>query len=429
MRFKISFLIISIIAVLFSISSCDKDDKPNRRREDSRTTLFGKVTEPEENSYSSDRSGEDKVSDYAYAEMDGSGSSGSASNGSWGNGSAIINSEITAGNVTAGVWSDLENWDFWNDLLDNQEYYEDVNTWDLQKIERFSFKVTDNSNLPVYNAEILLISNEIIIWETKTDNKGNAELWASSSENDISAQIKYKGTTYEINRVSKYEDGVNEFQIDEDNETFNNADILFVVDATGSMSDEIEFLKTELNDVIARIKSDNSGIDLRMGSLFYRDEGDEYVTKPFTFTSSTDDLTSFINEQSAGGGGDFPEAVHTALDEALNQMDWRSETRARLLFLLLDAPPHYNQEVVISIESSLIKASEEGIKIIPITASGIDKATEFLMRSFAIITNGTYVFITDDSGIGGEHLEPTIGEYEVEKLNDILVRLVNNNIE
>ncbi len=51
------------------------------------------------------------------------------------------------------------------------------------------------------------------------------------------------------------------------------------------------------------------------------------------------------------------------------------------------------------------------------------------MRFMAISTNGTYVFITNDSGIGNEHLEPTVGEYQVEYLNDLLVRLINKYSE
>lgn len=47
------------------------------------------------------------------------------------------------------------------------------------------------------------------------------------------------------------------------------------------------------------------------------------------------------------------------------------------------------------------------------------------MRFLAITTNGTYVFITNHSGVGNEHLEPSVGEYEVEYLNDLLVRLIN----
>jgi len=167
---------------------------------------------------------------------------------------------------------------------------------------------------------------------------------------------------------------------------------------------------------------------MRFGSVFYRDEGDEFVTRHFNFTNDEASLISFISDQSANGGGDFPEAVHSALDVAITQNSWNDNASARILFLLLDAPPHYTQEVISSVESNLIRAAEEGIKIVPITASGIDKATEYLMRSFAILTNGTYVFITDDSGVGNDHLEPTIGEFEVEKLNDLLVRLVSQYV-
>ena len=181
-------------------------------------------------------------------------------------------------------------------------------------------------------------------------------------------------------------------------------------------------------EIVIRIKQNNPLLEMRFGSVFYRDEGDEYVTRPFDFTTDEASLISFISNQSADGGGDFPEAVHSALDIAITQNSWNDNASARIMFLLLDAPPHYTQEVISSLELNLIKAAEKGIKIIPITASGIDKATEYLMRSFAILTNGTYVFITDDSEVGNDHLEPTIGEFEVEKLNDLMVRLVGEYV-
>jgi hypothetical protein len=46
------------------------------------------------------------------------------------------------------------------------------------------------------------------------------------------------------------------------------------------------------------------------------------------------------------------------------------------------------------------------------------------MRCMALATNGTYVFLTDDSGIGGKHIKPTTDEYKVELLNDLLLRLI-----
>ena len=129
--------------------------------------------------------------------------------------------------------------------------------------------------------------------------------------------------------------------------------------------------------------------------------------------------------QSAGGGGDYPEALNEGLEEALMQ-EWSEDAIARIVFLVLDAPPHHNSEVIKDLQSQIEYAASMGIKIIPITASGINRQTEYLMKFMSVMTNGTYVFLTDHSGIGNSHLDPIVKDFEVEKLNDLLVRLVNN---
>ena len=114
-------------------------------------------------------------------------------------------------------------------------------------------------------------------------------------------------------------------------------------------------------------------------------------------------------------------------------LDSRHDVAVRLggglAFLLLDAPPHHNQEVMESIRKSIETYAANGIKLIPIAASGIDKNTEFLLRLMAIFTDGTYVFITNHSGIGNDHIEPTIGQYQVELLNELIVRLIGEYTE
>lgn len=153
------------------------------------------------------------------------------------------------------------------------------------------------------------------------------------------------------------------------------------------------------------------------------------MTRQSPFTTDITSTLSFIKDQEANGGGDFPEAVHTALSKAIKALQWTSSGRARLLFLLLDAPPHYDAQVIDEIHGLTQLAAANGIKIIPVTASGIDKETEFLMRLLGNATNGTYVFITNHSGIGNDHLEPSIGEYEVEFLNDLMVRLIGEAVQ
>ena len=88
-------------------------------------------------------------------------------------------------------------------------------------------------------------------------------------------------------------------------------------------------------------------------------------------------------------------------------------------------PPHKDAETLMNLREQTRLAAEMGVKIIPVTASGINRQTEFLMKYMSILTNGTYVFITDHSGIGGSHLDPVVKDFEVEKLNDLMVRLIS----
>jgi len=421
----ISLALLVIVTLMFS---CTKDEDVNvdegKKTASGKTSLFEEVTEPES---PQTNTGSDGAYLSSSAASYGSSRGGTtASTGAWGGGNP--NGQFEPGILTAGEWNDLDNWDFWNNLLSNQEYYNDVNKWNLKEIKRYSFVVADKNESLVANAEISLLSNEVEVWRTKTDNKGKATLWSDLELEGLTARVIFEDTEEIVTDAIEYAQGINKVYL---NKTIANKkiiDIYFAVDATGSMGDEIDYLKAELNNVIERIKQNNPVLEMRFGSVFYRDEGDEFVTRHFNFTTDEASLISFISNQFADGGGDFPEAVHSALDVAITQNSWDSDASARIMFLLLDAPPHYTQEVISSLESNLIKAAEKGIKIIPITASGIDKATEYLMRSFAILTNGTYVFITDDSGVGNDHLEPTIGEFEVEKLNDLMVRLVGEYV-
>jgi von Willebrand factor type A domain len=165
-------------------------------------------------------------------------------------------------------------------------------------------------------------------------------------------------------------------------------------------------------------------MQIRMGSVFYRDIGDEYVTKPFSFTTDAASLINFVKDQDANGGGDFPEAVDQGIEAAVENLQWSDHAVNRLLFLILDAPPHDGQDQLSRIQKVVAEAQQKGIRIIPVSASGIDRSTEFILRFLSVSTNSTYVFITNDSGIGNPHLIPTVGNYTVEYLNNLMVRLI-----
>ncbi|NPA44029.1 MAG: T9SS type A sorting domain-containing protein, partial [Chlorobi bacterium] len=263
-----------------------------------------------------------------------------------------------------------------------------------------------------------------------TDNTGKAELWANifNEENkDQKLQIKvvYDGESFIYKKSTKFHDGINFIRINAKCNVPKIADIAFVVDATGSMGDEISYLKLELEDVLNKIKKQHSNIAVNTASVFYRDKSDDYLTKKSEFSSDIKTTINFIRKQFPGGGGDFPEAVEEGLNTAINDLKWDNDALAKVIFLILDAPPHSDKESIKKTQKLTQKASEKGIRIVPVTASGINKSTEYLMRSIALATNGTYVFLTDDSGIGNSHIKPTTDEFQVELLNDVFIRLIN----
>ena len=339
------------------------------------------------------------------------------------------NSGASAGLVTAGEWSDLNNWDFWLELLENPEFAGMPAEWGYYTHNRLSVRVRNNAqaaaNLPV----VLKLENETI-WAAKTDIYGKAELWISLHSpqhiSDLSAYSLWVNGTRADVELSFSE--INAVELSTQVSDANQVQIAFMVDATASMSDELEFLKADLKDVITRVENQNQCINISTGSVFYRDEGDDYVVRESPFQSDLETTINFIDRQSANGGGDYPEAVHTALDATINNLQWSPTAESRIAFMLLDAPPHQEQEVISSIHASVATAAQNGIKLIPIVASGIDKPTEFLMRFISITTNGTYVFITNDSGIGLDHLEPSVGQFEVEFLNDLMVRIIEEHV-
>ena len=335
------------------------------------------------------------------------------------------------GLVTAGEWNDLDNWDFYQKTLMKEPFKGFPDDWQMYTNHRIAVAITAK-NKPAANATVTLFRNDTPIWTAKTDNLGRAELWvgAFQKEKELNPTLlRLKVNEQWVSTAAISETQVNRIALDETLPSpTNQVQIAFMVDATGSMGDELEFLKMDLKKVINEVQKTNTQLKISTATVFYRDEGDEYVVKHSPFTEDINQTTEFISQQRADGGGDFPEAVDKALVQ-LNQLQWQPEVRTRIAFLVLDAPPHNKPAVISSIQYSVKTAAASGIKLIPVVASGIDKTTEFLMRFIAMYTNGTYVFITDHSGIGNKHLEPSVGEYQVEKLSDLMVRLIKKYSE
>lgn len=334
--------------------------------------------------------------------------------------------EYASGILTAGEINDTEEWNQWLEIKNNSNYKLSQDDWGFYLEDRIKVHVSDENKNPITNVQVGLyfegFEDNKAIMKSRTDAFGNAYLFKTkdcTKENyNHVVQIYHNGLIKGMAITPAYKEI--SFEL-ESQHSSKNIDIMFTVDATGSMGDEINYLKSELQNIMARI---DEGIEQKRVALtFYRDIGDEYVVKNFDFNADIDLAKTFLDEQYAAGGGDYEEAVEQALKASMSQ-SWNSDAKSRLLFLMLDAPPHLNEQNVQTIKKQIEFAQRNGIKIIPVVASDANKTVEFLMRFFSVATNGTYVFLTDDSGVGNNHMKPTTDDYEVEKLNDLIVRLI-----
>ncbi len=335
------------------------------------------------------------------------------------------------GQLTAGEINDFSKWELWEDIH-QEDLAEYQQVWQLYPSQRYTVQLQYPNGQAATNITVQLANQQgQVLWSAKTDNLGRAELWRdlvktqAATKSSLQIQLVQNGKKLRLPTAYPIQEGINHFTLAGDCQQPKAVDIAFVVDATGSMGDELSYLASELTDVLKRAADTLQGQSLRLATVFYRDHGDEYLTHHADFSEQVGDMVTFLGEQSANGGGDTPEAVEEALAVALHQLSWRKEAASRLLFLVLDAPPHQEAENVQRLQALTALAASSGVRIIPVVCSGMDKSGEYLLRSLALATNGTYTFLTDHSGIGGKHLEPSTDDYAVEKLNDLLLRLIH----
>ena len=332
--------------------------------------------------------------------------------------------DIQAGKLTAGEVNDFTKWYFWTRVLDDS-HKKFISDWRIETRNRFTVQVTNKDGYPIVSRLVSLVDEKgNTLFQAVTDNTGKAELWANLLGTQASAENLRIRVDDESAPAKSWSQGLNTFVLDEVCDASDAVDVVFVFDATGSMGDELHYLQAEMRDVIDRAKDATGGLDIRTGAVVYRDHGDEYVTRLSRLTNDIKTTQAFIDKQSANGGGDFPEAIPEALMAAINSAGWNQEARARIAFLVLDAPCHKDSATIALLHEQILNAAAWGIRVVPVVCSGLDESGELLMRSIAMTTNGTSFFLTDDSGIGHSHLKPTTDTLKVEHLNDMLVRTI-----
>ena len=343
-----------------------------------------------------------------------------------------------AGLITAGAWNDNDYYQAWLDLfaqgdteLDGAagKFYNRNNadySWGFTSLNRIKVTVTEGEKA-VAGAHV--IAKDVqgnALFEGVSDANGVAYLFTDEETGTIDVYGGEAVSTADFtaeNRDLTVDLGIAYA------EKKDIIELMFVVDVTGSMGDELSFMNNEIADVVNRVAAEYEDAQINLALLFYRDHGDKEVFKYYDFVDVTNaeglaTQQAAIAAQRATGGGDYAEAVEEALALAVEKQ-WSEGATTKIIFQILDAPPHAKQSNQKAMLAAVTAAAKKGIRVCPVLCSGADYLTEYVMRQAAIYTGGTFVFVTDDSGIGGAHHDPNLPNVVVEKLNSLMVRLIN----
>lgn len=172
-------------------------------------------------------------------------------------------------------------------------------------------------------------------------------------------------------------------------------DVVFTLDSTGSMGDEIQTVKEKIKSMAKEIKRGKPSPDVRFGLVVYRDRGDEYVVKSYPFSRDINKFSALVNDVNASGGGDMPESVNEALDVAVNRLPWeQGQNVQKLLFLIGDAGPHTDYNNGLNYAGIAQQASSKGISIFTIGCSGLESFGTQVFTEIASSTGGRFDNLT-----------------------------------
>ncbi|MCX7804136.1 MAG: VWA domain-containing protein [Planctomycetota bacterium] len=177
-------------------------------------------------------------------------------------------------------------------------------------------------------------------------------------------------------------------------------EVVFCLDTTGSMGGLIAGAQQKIWSIVNGIVSGKPVPDVRVGLVAYRDRGDEYVTRIVDLNSDLDAIHKALFDLKAEGGGDHPESVNRALNDAVTKISWspKGEKVYRVIFLVGDAPPHMDYSDDIKYPDTCRAAVGKDIVVNTIRCGG-DTETERVWRDIAARAEGQYASITQSGGV------------------------------
>lgn len=176
-------------------------------------------------------------------------------------------------------------------------------------------------------------------------------------------------------------------------------EVVFVLDTTGSMSGLIQAAKDKVWAIANTLATAEPTPIIRFGLIGYRDKGDDYVTRQFQLSNDLDAAYTDLFSYEAHGGGDTPEAVNRALNEAVMKIEWSADpTVFRVVYLVGDCPPHENESGEVPYVESCRLALERDIVINTIQC-GSNGLTTPIWKEIAKAAKGEFSQIAQSGGL------------------------------
>ena len=344
------------------------------------------------------------------------------------------NSESKESGLKAGYADDNKQFNLFLNFL--EKFKSAAAHYDLNIKERIILTVKDKNGRSISNAEIVIKSEQKTLVKGKTYADGSFLFYPSLYPDTFSYKVNVSkdkaNTELTLDRQgSRNKEIILDLNQSKENEV--PVDIVFVMDTTGSMGEEIQRLKNTIEIINLNLAGESQN-QVQFGMVLYRDKKESYLTKVIPLTNDLEKFKKELNKVDAASGGDYPEDLQSALKDCLKEIEWRQNS-IRLSFIITDAPPHldYNQEYTYI--SAMKEANEKGIKLFSIGTGGLDINGEYVLRQISQYTYAKYIFLTygekgeSEGGVSGSVSHHTGDNFPTDKLESIVIRFAKEEIQ
>ncbi len=339
-----------------------------------------------------------------------------------------------ASGLKAGYADDNKQFNYYINFL---KKYQSVPHYASPVEERIFIRVRDRGNKPVPNALVIVSAGGKQLEKGRTFADGSFLFFPSDHDKGLSTYQAVVAYNQSVTKISFPRKGKRRvlIKLPVSRVAMKNIplDILFIFDTTGSMGEEIQRLKKTIELINMNLSSISSKPEVRFGMVLYKDRGDDYVTKVVPLTGDLEAFQKELENVSASGGGDYPEDLQSALEDAVKKINWNRKG-IRLSFIITDAPPHLDYSQKFTYMDAARKARLEGTKIFSVGTGGLNINGEYILRQISQYTYAKYIFLTygergeSEGGKPGSVSHHTGDNFQTDKLEAIIIRFAKEEL-